>query len=246
MEGYGTDSEQIEALRNWWQKNGRYVTTGLVIAALVVAGWLLWNYWQDRQASAAAGLYATVVLAEQKGDVNAIVKNAHALIGEYPGTAYGALAAFALARAEFVQQHYDKAQSALRHVINNAPDRGFASIARLRLARVQMQQGDPKEALATLDKSKFAEAFSVSAATLRGAAYQALGRVADARNAWRAAQSMSEPGSSRYQLLAMRLAGLPAADADLTTKKVVHAAPVQSATQPRTTAAGSGASGATP
>lgn len=241
----GADSEQIEALRDWWRKNGRFVVTGVAIAVLVIVGWWVWNSWQASQARAASELYATVVMAEQKADVKAIVNNANSVLTQYPNTAYAALAGLALAKAEFVQQHYAKARQALTRVISQAPDPGFASIARLRLARIQLQQGDAQVALATLDEAKIAKSFTISAATLRGETYLAMDRIADARVAWQTAQAMSEPGSGRYSLLAMRLASLPSAQSGATTKPVVKASSAQTTTKSGATSAATVTTGTT-
>ncbi|MGH8224876.1 MAG: YfgM family protein [Gammaproteobacteria bacterium] len=210
MEGYSTDSEQIDALRNWWKKNGRYVVTGLVVAAIVVGGWRLWGYWQARRASAAAGLYAAVVIAEQKNDNAAIAKGARTLIGQYPDTAYGALAGLALAKAEFAQQHFTDAEQALRNVMQDSPDKGIATVAQLRLASIQIQHADAKAALTTLNGA-IPPAFASTADTLRGEALLALGRKAEARAVWQRALAASDPQSGSHQLLAMRIASLPAA-----------------------------------
>ncbi|HEX5314299.1 MAG TPA: tetratricopeptide repeat protein, partial [Gammaproteobacteria bacterium] len=150
MEGYSTEQETLTALRAWWDKNGKYVVGGLVIAALVIGGWRGWNYWQSKRAGEAAGLYAAVVAAERQNNDPAIVKAAEALIAAYPDSAYGALAGLAEARAQVEQQQLPAAETALRRVAGNSPDEGLAAVANLRLARVQIQAGDAKGALATL------------------------------------------------------------------------------------------------
>lgn len=241
----GTDSEQIEALKAWWQKNGRYVVIGLVVAAIVVLGWKGWDYWEARQASAAAGQYAAVVLAERNNDLPAIVKSANKVLDQYPGTAYGTLAALALAKVEFMQQHYDKAEQALQRAISNAPDPGFASIARLRLARIQLQQGKAKDALKTLDSGQIASSFEVSAQTVRGEALVALDRPGAARAAWRKAQAATDPTGSRYRLLGMRIASLPASDSSASARPVVKTRSAATAAESADkTTSGTAASGA--
>ncbi len=225
MEGYSTDSEQIEALRNWWKKNGRYVVAGIVVAALVVGGWRLWGYWQAKRASEAAGLYAAVVLAEQKNDNAAVASAAHALIGQYPDTAYGALAGLALAKAEFARQHLTDAEQALKNVMQDSPDKGLAAVAQLRLASIQIQHADAKTALATL-KGTLPAAFTVTADTLRGEALSALGRNAEARAAWQRAFAASDPQSGAHQLLAMRIASLPAPATAMTSAAATTAKPL--------------------
>ncbi len=244
----GTDSEQIEALKAWWNRNGRYVVIGLVVAAIVVLGWKGWDYWQAKQAGAAARQYSAVVLAEQNNDLSAIVKSANNVLDQYPDTAYGTLAALALAKVEFMQQHYDKAEQALHRAISNAPDSGFASIARLRLARIQLQRGKAKETLKTLDSGQIASSFKISAQTLRGEALLALDRPGDARTAWRKAQAAADPTGSRYRLLGMRIASLPAAaGSSASPRPMVKTRPgATSAEGGGKTASGTSASGAAP
>ncbi|MGH8160768.1 MAG: YfgM family protein [Gammaproteobacteria bacterium] len=252
-EGYGTDSEQIEALRSWWAKNGRYVVAGLVVAAIVIGVWRGWDWWEAKKAGAAAELYAPVVIAEQKSDSAGVANAARAVIGEYSGTAYGALAGLALAKAEFSRHHFIKAEQALRSVIANSPDQGFATIARLRLASIELQRGDAGAVLTTLDKTKIPAAFVASADTLRGEAFRTLGRNADARAAWQHAMAASDPTSGRYRLLEMRLGNLPAtstapakpaAKASASAKPAAGKAPAANASTAKAGVAGTGAKGA--
>ncbi len=209
MEGYSTESEQLEALRKWWDRNGRWVVTGLVIAALVVGGWRLWGYWQAKRAGQAAGLYAAVVQAEEKGDTASVRKAAQRVVHAYPDTAYGALAGLSLAKARFAQHDFQGADEALRTVIAHSPDQGLAGIARVRLARVQMQMGNPGAALRIL-KGHENGAFAAMVNDVRGDALMALGHRAQARKVYEQALAGSAPGSSLHQLLQLRLASLPA------------------------------------
>lgn len=212
MEGYNTESEQLAALRQWWKKNGNYVVAGIVAGVLVVGGWRLWGYWQARRSAAAANLYAGVVGAEQQSDNAAIVKAAKALIAAYPDSAYGALAGLAMAKADLGQQNLKGAQAALRDVMQHSPDKGLAIVARLRLARLQIQADDPKAALATLAAvPKGSEAFAAAIEETRGDAYTASGNTAAARNAYKTALAKAGPANGMSTLLQMKLASLPVA-----------------------------------
>lgn len=227
MEGYNTEEETLAALRKWWDRNGRWVVAGLVIAALVVGGWRLWGYWQGKRAAEAADMYASVVQAEQKGDNSAIAAAAHRVLHAYPDTAYGALSGLALAKAEIGQHHLKKSVDALRNVMANSPDGGLAQIARLRLARVQIQMGDSDKALATL-KGHGSGAFAAAAENVRGDALMARGDATAARAAYSQALAASDKSSGLHQLLQLRLASLPGpatADAAMTAKAAATAAP---------------------
>lgn len=210
MEGLNTEEETLAALRKWWEKNGRWIVAGLVIAALVVGGWRLWGYWEAKRAGEAASLYASVVQAEQKGDNSAIAAAAQRVVHAYPDTAYGALAGLTLAKSELGQHHLKKSVDALRGVIAHSPDKGLAEIARLRLARVQIQMGKNKEALTTLGPQT-PEAFAAAAENIRGDALMAQGHTEQARAAYRKALAASDPSSALHQILQLRLSSLPAA-----------------------------------
>ena len=43
MEEYRTEEEQVEALRRWWDENGRSTIAAIVIALSVGFGWQAWK-----------------------------------------------------------------------------------------------------------------------------------------------------------------------------------------------------------
>lgn len=208
MEGYTTETEQLQALKKWWDQNAKWIIGGLVIAALVVGGWRLWGYWQNKRADEAAGLYAAVVQAEGQGNNAGVASAAQKLVRAYPDTAYAALGGLALAKSQFAQQHLSDSEGSLRGVIEHSPDRGLALIARVRLARVQLQRGNAKDALATL-KDHEKGPFAATMQSLRGDALLQLGDTQAARAAYEKGLAASDAQSSLHRLLALRLASLP-------------------------------------
>jgi len=211
LEGYTTETEQLQAIKKWWDQNAKWVIGGLVIAALVVGGWRLWGYWQGKRAAEAAGLYAAVVQAEGQGNNAAVDAAAKKVLHAYPDTAYGALAALALAKSQFAQQHLSDAIDSLRGVIKHSPDAGLAIIARIRIARIQLQRGNAKEALDVL-KGQEQGAFAATVQSLRGDAFMQLGQTEAARNAFQQGLKATETSSGLHQLLSLRLASLPEKD----------------------------------
>ncbi len=208
MEGYTTETEQLQALKKWWDDNAKWIIGGLLIAALVVGGWKFWGYWQGKRAAEAAGLYAAVIQAEGKGNTAAVDSAAKKVLRAYPDTAYGALAGLALAKSQFAQQHLSDAISSLQGVIKHSPDAGLAIIARIRIARIQLQRGNPKEALDVL-KGYEKGAFAATVQSLRGDAFLQLDQTEAARTAFRQGLKASKADSGLHQLLSLRLASLP-------------------------------------
>jgi len=208
LEGYTTETEQLQALKKWWDQNAKWVIGGLVIAALVVGGWRLWGYWQSKRASEAAGLYAAVVQAEEQSSSTGVDAAAKKLVRAYPDTAYGALGGLALAKSQFAQQHMSDAEDTLRAVIAHSPDQGLALIARVRLARIQLQRGHAEAALTTL-KGYEKGPFAATMQSLRGDALLQLGKTREARDAYQHGLAATDAQSGLHQLLALRLASLP-------------------------------------
>ena len=225
MEGYTTETEQLQALKKWWDQNAKWVIGGLLIAGIVVGGWKVWGYWQSKRAAEAAGLYAAVVQAEGQGKNAAIDAAAKKVLRAYPDTAYGALAGLALAKSQFAQQHMSDAIDTLRGVIKHSPDKGLAIIARIRIARIQLQRDNAKAALDIL-KGYENGAFAATVQSLRGDAFIQLGQTVAARKAFEQGLKATDPSSGLHQLLSLRLASLP-------EKVAPKASPASTAAPPR-------------
>ncbi len=145
------DEEQIEALRRWWQENGRSVIAGIVIGLAALGGWSGWNWYHEKQSLAASAIYEDALGALKQGDYAAVREGANSLRDDYGGTAYAALGALAGARAAVEEGDLDGAREWLRWTVEEGEGAEFASIARARLARVVAAQGNADEALALLD-----------------------------------------------------------------------------------------------
>lgn len=52
------EQEQIDTLKTWWKMYGNLVTSLLTVAALAVLEWQAWNWYQNKQAVEAAGVFA--------------------------------------------------------------------------------------------------------------------------------------------------------------------------------------------
>ena len=93
---------------------------------------------------------------------------------EFSGSAYSDQADLAAARVQVETQQLDQAAARLTQVLHSTRDPELALVARLRLARVQLAQKQPDEALKTLDAVP-AGAFAARYAEVRGDALLAKG-----------------------------------------------------------------------
>ena len=183
MDIYASEEEQVEALKKWWNENGRSVVLGLVLGLGAVLGWKGWTQYQDTQRQQASNMFEQMMLAAANQDVETTQQVAQTLIGEQGASTYGLFGALMLARIEFEQGNTQAAEVHLRWVVDHAGDDGLREVARLRLARLLFNEGKLDEAsgfVAEASQQQFAGEY----AELRGDIALARGDAAEARKAY--------------------------------------------------------------
>jgi len=221
MDDYMSEKEQVEALRQWWNANGRYVIAGLVVGVAGVTGWQQWELHQTRLAQAASDSYEAVQQAVVAGDAEAAATLAETLRTAYPRTAYPAQAALLTAMAWVEASDLDRAATDLAWAMEHSGDAALAHVARLRLARVQLALGEVAAADATLAVES-AGAFEPLFDEVRGDVAYARGDLAAARAAYARALEGMGSGIGDRQGVEMKMQDVtvvtvgaePAVDAD--------------------------------
>ncbi len=170
MEQYRTEEEQVEALRRWWNDNGRSTIVAVVIAVAAGLGWQAWQAHQARQSSQASDLYQALLRAIEKQEPATPspegIELAEQLKREFSGSAYAQFAALHLAAMAVEEGKLPAAQAQLEWVVSKAAtDSDTAQIARQRLARVIAANGDTEQALKALaaaDPGPYAASYAVA------------------------------------------------------------------------------------
>ena len=172
MDPLRSEEEQLEALKHWWEENGK---TTIATVVLVIAGWGGWDFWQDRVAahkeagSAAFAQLQTLVAPDELSEVQeaSIPTISEQLQTEFADLGYANLASLELAKFHMGRNEYADAVAVLE-ALNFAEMREeLRYMAQLRLARAQWSNGDSEAALATLDSAQ-PGAFSSLFEELRG------------------------------------------------------------------------------
>ena len=192
------EQEQLAELKAWWKQYGNLVLLALIAAALVVAGWNGWRWYQRNQAVQASALYDTLAKAVGAGDAKALRDAGGALTEGYPRTLYASMGALAAARFYFDRGELKSAKAQLQWVIERSPAEDYREIARLRLAQVLLDEKSYDEALKLLEAQP-PEAYAAQAAALRGDVLLAQGRRDQALAAYRLAleKAASQGGAFR-------------------------------------------------
>ncbi|NNF51667.1 MAG: tetratricopeptide repeat protein [Gammaproteobacteria bacterium] len=212
MDEFSTEDEQLEEIRKWWSENWKQVIGGLVVGLALIFGWRGYTSAQRLTAERASIQYELLQAAVDAGDTASAEGIVVVLEENYFGTPYLHQAYLATARLRAQGGDLDGAQSMLESVLG-AKDKELASVARLRLARLHLQQGDSESAL-ELVADRTDGPFAGLYADIRGDALAAAGRDAEARQAYEAALAVENENLVNRELVEMKLAMLSASNSE--------------------------------
>jgi len=167
--------EQGERVKSWLRENGSAIIMGLVLAFGSMYGFKQWQIWETSKRQQASAEYQMVINWIEAENIDAAVPNYEVLKSEYPKSAYTAMASMMMAKARLQAGQLDLSASALTHAMENAQPAAVKIIARSRLARVRLSQGDTVTALNLLDGAASEIGFEAQFAEIRGDSHRANG-----------------------------------------------------------------------
>ena len=209
-----TEEEQIEAMKKWWEENGKQT---LVAVVLVAGGWLGFNSYQDSQQAtgeAASAVYqemltlSTSQTEEDKGQRAVLLDR---IQSEYPSTVYAQFASLFKAKDAVEAGDLELAEKELTSIVANAKDDALKHTATVRLARVMIAAGKVDDALALLANDKVG-AFEAEYQETTGDALLAKGDKDAARDAYSKAVVAAQRIGANNPVLQMKLDDLAVAN----------------------------------
>jgi predicted negative regulator of RcsB-dependent stress response len=206
MDDYLSESEQWEHVKVLLRENTPWLIAGVAVAVLGIAGWR-WNEARiEKHLLAAGGIYKQLTVAHDKHDAAEVDKLAARLATEYPGTGFADFGQLARAQMQVSTGQHAQAIEVLQRVMQTTKDKELALSARLRIARVQLDQNKYDEALATLNGVN-AGAYAPRYAELRGDLFVLKGDATAALKAYSEAQA-SNSTAVDAELLKLKMASL--------------------------------------
>ncbi len=187
MEIYQTEEEQVEAIKRWWDKNGKKALTLIAIVLLSVVASQQWVKSQQSKIESAAELYSQMLNAYDQ-DWGQSQEMGRSIIAGYSGSHYAVLSSLMLAKGFVEHGDLGAAETHLNWVVVNAKDETHQLLAKIRLARVNLAQNRPDDALALVNAIKDSE-FSALVNEVKGDIYLQKGDRTQARDAY--AQALS-------------------------------------------------------
>ena len=204
MEQYETEEQQIEAIKRFWKENGVALVVGVFLG---LGGLLGWRYYNDSQIAAKEqASFAYEKASEELVKSESGFSQGKTFIESHSDTGYAMLMALEMAQQAIERKDLTEAAKQLEFVVNNAKLSAVQSVAQLRLARIQIEQGEFELALNTADKVTD-QAFKGQSQEIKGDVYQAQQLFDKARAAYSAALESNE----RDQILKMKLDNLAVA-----------------------------------
>lgn len=197
--------EQGEVVKKWLQENGSAIVIGLVIAFGGLFGFKQWQSWQLTNRQEAFAEFQVMSELLSAGQLDAAVDNFQNLQDKYSRSPYASLAALQMARARVEASQPDLAITQYRFVMEMGRPIALKTVARLRLARVLLAQGQAEEALALIEGAPDTTGFEAGFAEVRGDILKSLGREDEAIAAYQAALDALEPGVGDRATLVLKL-----------------------------------------
>lgn len=193
MQIYETEEEQLEAMKKWWQENGKSIISGVVLGLGALAGWNIWQENKKNTLMEASGLYQELLTANTNTQTDSVQTLSERLTGEYNGTPYANFGQLFQAKQKVEANDLTGAKNILQRLLADSDDSELNYIVRLRLVKVMAALGETEAALEVLAKAPYSQAFESQNSEIKGDLLLTLERFDEAREAY---QNAKDKGSS--------------------------------------------------
>lgn len=217
------EQEQLDQLKHFWKQYGNLITWGLIVVLGSVAAWNGYNIWQRNQSVQAAAMYDEVEKVVRGGDVQKAERAFTDMRDRFSKAVYTQQAGLLVAKMAYEAGKTDSAKSTLSWLSENAADKGYASVARLRLSAVLIEGKAYDDALKLLGAG-MVEEFTALADDRKGDIYALQGKKAEAKAEYQKAYKAFDEQSEYRRLVSVKLNALgfdPEADAKIAANKEV-------------------------
>lgn len=152
MRFYDTDQEQSEALHAWWQTHKVRVMIGVLLIFATLWGTMAYQRHQQNQQEQASLAYFTWQSDAHRPHNQTWLAQGKALISQHSHSPYAAMAKMMLAKYHTTKGQFAQAIALYQGLSQQSKFPGIQAVATTRLAEVYLNQHQPKQALATLQR----------------------------------------------------------------------------------------------
>ncbi len=198
------DDERLEQIKNWWKEFRWTIIGGTTVGVLAVGGWTGWNEYSRIQQETASVLFQELSVAVVQADMSTARQAFDNLLDDHSGSAYAERARLLLARAAYEAGDVSDSRALLEEAISASNDAATEAAGRIRLAQLMIADAQYQEALNVLDTGNSA-GFESYFQELRGDAYRAMDRNAEAKEAYEASIEALSSNSGYQAILTLKL-----------------------------------------
>lgn len=198
------EQERLNALKYFWRDYGKYVVGITVVVCIAYVSNVLWVLNSKKQAADAAVIYAKFTHAVDAKNFATVFELTNKMEHDFPKVEYSAYASLWAAKVAYTNSNLELAIKYLKWIIMNARDKGFISLAKLRLADVYIDQKKFSLALDLL-KGKADVAFESLFIAKRGDVYMASGDLTHARSSYKEVLQGSAGDQAITQMVQLKL-----------------------------------------
>jgi len=186
IEGYETEEQQVDAIKQWWKDNGNTLVIGAVIGFAGLWGWRFYNDSVVEGQETASQAYNDMLVTFEAQGEDADLDQVTSFIAANSDSNYAVLASLLLAKEAVAKKDFELAKSQLVQLQSQNEYAPLNPLINLRLARVEVELGQFSEALATL--ALITETgFIAKAEQVKGTVYLKQGDTSNARDAFQRA-----------------------------------------------------------
>jgi predicted negative regulator of RcsB-dependent stress response len=190
-----TEDEQAQQIKKWLRENGPQIIAGIVLGLGGIWGLDAYKVYQHQQSVDARALY-----------LNANANAFEQLNTEHADSNYPQQATLMQAKIAVKNKNYELALQYLTSLIDDE-NTLIGNIATMRMASVQLEMGNFKQAIATLD-NKITGEFDGLYNQLKGDIYAADGQITKAQEHYKLALTQISRDSELQSLISIKLADL--------------------------------------
>ena len=191
IEGYETEEQQVDAIKQWWKENGNTLIIGAVVGLAGLWGWRFYNDSVVEGQEKASAAYTDMLVKFDAQGSDADLGQIQSFISENSSSNYAVLASLLLAKEAVAKKDFELAKTQLMQLQGQNEYAPLDPVINLRLARVEVELGQLTEALATLALIA-EEGFIAKAEQIKGTVYLKQGDVNNARVAFQSAIDASQ------------------------------------------------------
>ncbi len=182
------EQEQLDQIKHFWKQYGNAITWALIVILGAFASWNFYQYWQRNQATQAAALFDEVDRSVQSADLGKIERVFSEMKDRFGSTIYAQQSALLVAKQYVDAGKPDQAKAILTWVVEQASDKAYQAMGKLRLAAILLDEKNHDAALALLN-GDFPVGFEGLVADRKGDALMLKadksGAIAEYEKAWR-------------------------------------------------------------